>query len=173
MNQAITNSSIRFFLLWAVQVFVLKQVVWGWGGEIYLQAFLYPLFILLLPLRTPRSLVILLGFLLGIAVDWFYESPGMHAGALVFTGFARASILKALTPREGYGIKAHPTPESLGNVWFFRYAALLMLVHVFIYFSLEAFTFVLYKTIFLKLVLTWAASMFFLGVAMLTTNPEA
>ena len=79
MDKAATNSIIRFFLLWFLQVFILKQVIWGWDGVIYLQIFLYPLFILLLPLNTPRGLTILLAFVLGLAIDWLYESPGLHA----------------------------------------------------------------------------------------------
>ena len=92
MNKAITNSTIRFFLLWVIQVFILKQVIWGWDGIVYLQVFLYPLFILLLPFNTPRSLTVFLGFVLGLAIDWLYESPGLHAGALVFTAYMRAVI---------------------------------------------------------------------------------
>ena len=33
MDKALTNSIIRFVLLWALQVFLLKQIYWGWGGE--------------------------------------------------------------------------------------------------------------------------------------------
>lgn len=173
MDKAITNSIIRFFLLWIIQVFILKQVAWGWGGTIYLQVFLYPLFILLLPFSTPRSLTIFLAFLLGLAIDWLYESPGMHAGALVFTAFARSPILRILTPREGYSIKDHPTKASLGGVWFFRYAATLLFIHTLVYFSLEAFTFVFYKSILLKVIFSWLASLFLLMAAVYSTDPKA
>ncbi|WP_020537372.1 hypothetical protein [Lewinella cohaerens] len=173
MNKAITNSIIRFFLLWVVQVFVLRQVIWGWDGIVYLQVFLYPLFILLLPLNTPRSLTVFLGFVLGLAIDWLYESPGLHAGALVFTAYMRAVVLGILTPREGYSIKDSPTKKSLGQTWFFQYAATLILIHLFVYFSLEAFTFVYFKSILLKVLFSWLASMFFLLASIYAINPEA
>lgn len=173
MDKAITNSIIRFFLLWVLQVFILKQIIWGWEGVVYLQVFLYPLFILLLPFRTPRSLTILLGFILGLAIDWLYESPGLHAGTLVFTAFMRAIVLRILTPREGYSIKDHPTKKSLGQTWFFQYAATLLFIHLFVYFSLEAFTFVYFKSILLKILFSWLASMFFLLAGVYTINPEA
>ncbi len=173
MDKAVTNSIIRFFLLWLIQVFILKQVIWGWDGIVYLQIFLYPLFILLLPLNTPRGFTIFLGFVLGLAIDWLYESPGLHAGALVFTAYARAFVLRILTPREGYSIKDHPTKKSLGQTWFFQYAATLILIHLFAYFSLEAFTFVYFKSILLKVLFSWIGSMFFLLAGIYAINPEA
>ena len=173
MDKAIQNSIIRSFLLWALQVFFLKQIAWGWGGEVYLQIHLYPLFILLLPLRTPRSVTLLTAFVLGLLVDWWYESPGMHAGALVFTAYLRAIVLRILTPREGYSVKAHPTKSSLGAAWFLRYAAILLALHLFFYYSLEAFTFVYFKTIIFKLIFSWAASMLVLLISVYVFNPEA
>ncbi|PSR14845.1 MAG: hypothetical protein DA408_01610 [Bacteroidetes bacterium] len=172
MDKALTNSIIRFVLLWALQVFLLKQIYWGWGGEVYLQVQLYPLFILLLPFNTPRGVVVLLGFFLGFAVDWLYDSPGMNAGALVFTAFIRDIVLRILTPREGYNIKDTPTKDSLGHTWFFQYAAIMMLLHLFFYFSLEAFTFVYIKSILLKVLFSWLGSMFFLLTSVYITNPK-
>lgn len=173
MDKAIQNSIIRFFLLWALQVFFLKQLYWGWDGEVYLQILIYPLFILMLPFRTPRSVVLVVAFALGLMVDWWYESLGMHAGALVFTAFMRAVVLRILTPREGYGLKSHPTKHSLGANWFLQYAATLMALHLFFYFSLEAFTFVYFKTILLKMFFSWAASMLVLTLSIYVFNPEA
>ena len=73
--------ALRFVLLLTAQVFLFNQVAWGWSGREYLFVFVYPLFVALLPLRAPRPLVILLAFLLGISVDFFSETLGLHAGA--------------------------------------------------------------------------------------------
>lgn len=173
MNSTLTNSIVRFFVLWILQVFILQQVFWGWGGVVYLQVFLYPLFILLLPIATPRALVILLGFFLGIAVDWLYESPGMHASALVFTAYMRGLVFRILEPREGYAIKDTPTKKSLGDTWFFQYAALLLALHLFFYYSVEAFTYVYFSAIVLKTIFSWLASLFFVMVVVYLFNPES
>ncbi len=172
MDRGIINSIIRFGLLWALQVFFLKQIVWGWSGESYLQVHLYPLFIMLLPFRTPRPLVIFLGFLLGLSIDFFYETLGMHAAALVFTAFIRGIILGGIRPREGYGLKDSPTKASLGDAWFFRYAAFALAAHLLFYFSVEAFTFVYIQTIIIKLVISWIASMAFLLAGVYIFNPK-
>ena len=97
----------------------------------------------------------------------------MHAGALVFTAFMRSIVLRILTPREGYNIKANPTKISLGGNWFMQYAAALLALHLFFYYSLEAFTFVYFQTILLKLFFSWIASMIMLLIVVYIFNPEA
>lgn len=173
MDKSISNSILRFVLLWLAQVFIFKQLFWGWGGEIYLQVHIGILFILLLPFSTPRSLVLILAFFLGFAIDLFYESYGIHAASFVFTAYMRALILRILTPREGYSIKDHPTKDSLGHLWFFRYSALLLLLHLFFYYSIEAFTFVYMGAILLKTFFSWLGSMFFILIIVYMTNPKA
>ncbi|MEZ4987384.1 MAG: hypothetical protein R2795_20455 [Saprospiraceae bacterium] len=97
----------------------------------------------------------------------------MHAGALVFTAYIRGLVLRILMPREGYNIKDTPTKDAMGHTWFFRYAAVMLFLHCLFYFSLEAFTFVYFSSILLKTIVTSFASLFFLLVAVYTTNPEA
>lgn len=173
MDSAIINSGIRFVLLWVVQVFILKQVVWGWGGQVYLQVHLYPLFILLLPFATPRILTIFLAFLLGIAIDYSYETPGMHAGALVFTAYMRDLVLPIIEPREDYNPKDTPTKASLGATWFLQYAAIMLALHLTWYFFLEAFTIVYWKTIIFKAFFSLVASLFAVLLVMYTANPKS
>lgn len=173
MNKAITNSIIRFVVLLLLQSLILKQVVWGWNGQAFLQVHLYPLFILLLPIRTPRLFVILLGFAMGLLLDLPYETLGMHAAALTFTAYLRGVVLDIIEPREKYGLKDTPTKFSLGDIWFFRYAGILIFAHLFFYYGVEAFTLVYFTTILLKVFFSWIASMFFLMATVYIFNPKA
>lgn len=173
MKKGISQSLIRFFALWALQVFVFKQVVWGTGGVNYLQAFIYPLFILLLPFTTPRSLVVLLGFVMGLAIDWLYLSPGLHAGALTFTAYARQWVIQIIKPREGYNINDSPTASALGLSWMIRYVAISLFFHTFVYYFLEAFTYLLLLSIFMKTVVTGIISVLISMILLLAYNPEA
>ncbi len=66
-----------------IQVLVFRQITVGWGYFNYVHVMVYPLFILLLPIRTPDPLLIFLGFLLGFAVDIFYTSFGVLALFLI------------------------------------------------------------------------------------------
>ncbi len=159
MNKITRKNALRFFVLLLVQGLILRFV----GDEMpnfpYLNLFLYPLFILLLPVDVPRPLVVLLGFLMGIAVDMFYHSPGLHAGASVATAYFRNIALRMFEPLEGYRVNDHPTLKRMGFLWFVRYAAPLLLLHCFIYFSLETFNFYYLGDILLKTLFCFLFSM--------------
>ena len=173
MDRSISNNIVRFLLLWFAQVFIFKQLFWEWNGQVYLQVHICVLFILLLPFKIPRILTLFLAFVLGIAIDFFYESYGIFAASLVFTAYVRAMVLKILTPREGYGIKDSPTKMSLGDAWFFKYTGLLLLLHFLFYYSIESFTFVYMNAILLKTFFSWIGSMFFILIIVYVTNPKA
>lgn len=173
MNErAILNSGIRFILLLFLQIFLLRQVSWGFGGKDYLFIYLYPLFILLLPLRMLKVAVILLSFFIGFSVDLFYETLGMHAAAATFLGFARPALLRFIQPAEQYNIKAHPTGDSLGWSWFARYTAYGLLLHLLFFFSVQAFTFVYWDEILLKTLFSFPASYFALLFIAFVFNPK-
>ncbi len=165
--------ALRFVLLLAAQVFLFNQIAWGWGGREYLFVFVYPLFVALLPLRAPRPLVILLAFLLGLAVDFFSETLGLHAGALTFTAYARPLVLRALRPRDGYNIKATPTTADLGAGWVSQYLSFLLLLHLLAFFLLQTFSIFFLGEIVLKTALSLPASLLTTAILVLLFSPKA
>lgn len=136
INEIIKNL-FRFVILVLVQVLVLKNIELG----MYLNPFLYVLFILMLPFETPKALVLVLSFVTGITIDMFYDTPGMHAAASVFMGFCRPSVLKLFSPRDGYEFGTKPTIQYLGVPWFISYAGILVVLHHLVLFYIEAFRF--------------------------------
>jgi len=172
MSSSIINNGFRFVILLLFQVLILKRISVGWEGYLYINILLYPLFILLLPFRTPTPVVILLGFLMGLSVDLFYITPGVNAGASVFTSFVRGFILNQLEPRGGYNINYSPTKARMGSGWFFQYAAILMLAHLFFYFSVEVFTYVYIVDILLKTFYSFIFSGLFIIIIMFIFNPK-
>jgi hypothetical protein len=54
---------------------------------------------------------------------------------------ARGGVLKLLSPREGYDESFKPTVAFMGGVWFTSYALMLIFVHHFLLFYIEAFSF--------------------------------
>lgn len=60
----------------------------------YINPYLYLYFILLYPLTGNKGLLILLSFLLGLTIDTFNDSGGIHAGASVFIAWIRPILLK-------------------------------------------------------------------------------
>ena len=172
MNSNIFNQIRRFILLFLLQILVFKSISLNVIGYEYLHILFYPLFILLLPLNTPRPVVVALGFLMGICVDFFYDSIGMHAAALTFTAFVRPQVLFFLEPRGGYNVNYSPTIRRMGSGWFFQYATAVTILHLFFYFSVEAFTFVYIIDIILKTVLSYIASIVCILAYMFLLNPE-
>jgi rod shape-determining protein MreD len=101
----------------------------------------YVLFILMLPFETPGIVLLLASFALGLSVDLFYDTQGMHASACTLMGFARMHYLKLIAPREGYDVLMKPTIHHMGAPWFLSYALLLIFAHHFLFFTMEVFSF--------------------------------
>jgi len=172
MSNGILQNIARFFLLLLTQVLFLKRLSVGWEGYIYINVFIHPLFILLLPLRTPRVLVLLLAFAMGILVDLFYDTPGLNAAACTFIGYARSAVLNLLEPRDGYNVNYSPTAYRMGNAWFLRYAAIMMGLCLLIYFSLDAFSPVFIGMIAIKTLFSFVFSMIFILMLVYVFNPK-
>lgn len=172
MNSLFINNILRFVLLFIFQVLIFKRLSMGWSGAYYFHALLYPLAIALLPSITPRVVQLLLAFALGLSVDAFYDSPGLHASAAVFTAYIRPYLFRYIAPYEGYKLGFVPLPSQLGLNWFARYIGLLFTAHLFFYFSVEAFTFVFITSILLKTVLSLLVSVPIALMLVLIFNPK-
>lgn len=166
------RNGLRFFGLLLLQVLVLKSLSPGWENFNYIQVLLYPLFILLLPLRVPHFVAVLLGFVMGLGIDLFYDSLGVHASAGTFTGFVRHYVLMLLQPRDGYNVNLSPTKANMGFQWFLLYASILLFVHLLWLFSVEAFTLYYWGEILLKTFSTYIVSMGLLLVYQFLFNPK-
>lgn len=149
MNRVVQSNIIRFIVFFLLQVLVFKGVDLNSGSFQYFHIIMYPIFILLLPIELQKPYVLLLAFLIGISVDIFYDSLGVHASASVFLAYLRSYLLKLLEPRGGYSFQ---TP-GLGNTefsWFATYIALGMTAFFIFYFSMDAFSFVYFVRIVLN-----------------------
>ena len=136
LNEIIRNI-IRFIVLIAVQVLIIKNIELGR----FITPFIYVLFIIVLPFETPKWLLLLSAFALGITIDMFYDTAGMHAAACVFMAYIRPSVLKLFSPRDGYEFGTQPTIQYLGVPWFLSYSAILIVAHHLVLFYIEIFRF--------------------------------
>ena len=171
MSNITFTNIVRFLVLYFLQVLVLRPFSIGWESFFYVNAHIYPLFILLLPLKISKPALLMLAFGMGLAVDLFYDSPGIHASALVFMAYARSLVLSYLEPREGYNVNYSPTAKRFGRAWFFQYASILIIAQLFFYHSVEEFTFVYIVDILLKTFFSYLFSIIFIIMAMLLFNP--
>jgi rod shape-determining protein MreD len=145
MNSVIFSNSIRFVVLIFVQVLICNNI--NFLGSINL----YILFIILFPVKNNRVLFVFLGFLLGLIIDLFLDSGGIHAAASVAVAYARPVLLKSSfgTIYEYQSIKFDIV--DFGSK--FKYIVFVVVVHHLILFSLEIFSIskillILQKTLF-------------------------
>lgn len=173
MNTAYFRHIIRALLILLLQVLVLKRIglgsssIWQYGD-----IFIYPVIVLLLPFRLSRHYVIIIGFLLGLVIDMFYDTIGVHAFALTATAYARGLLLSYLEPRGGYQLSMSPTIFSMGLNWVVTFTSLSLLIHTFLYFTAEVFTFVYIGKILLKTLITLVLSMMVVMGYHLLFNPR-
>ncbi|GAA3970715.1 rod shape-determining protein MreD [Mucilaginibacter dorajii] len=135
MGRTIIINAIRFLLLVFMQVFLLKNVTFYNLSTPYF----YILFILLLPFETPNALLFILSFILGLTVDAFYDTPGLHAAACVVLALVRILFINITVQKEGFDNEPEPTLSIMGFRWFFTYATVLTLAHHFFLLNLEVF----------------------------------
>jgi hypothetical protein len=138
----------------------------------FLHVLIYPLAVFMLPLKTPKTLVLLIAFLYGLCIDAFYNSPGVHAAALVFSAYIKELILKFLEPFEGYNITDVPVISKMGLSWYISFISILLLIHCLVYFSVEAFSFVFIYDIFLNSMFTFFPTMIIIVLFQLIFRPK-
>lgn len=137
MSRSILTNILRFLALVFIQVFLLKNI------SLYNLStpYMYILFILLLPFETPNILLFALSFILGLTIDAFYDTPGLHATACVLLAFVRILFISITVQKEGFDNEPEPTLSNMGFRWFFTYTLILTLFHHFFLFMLEVFRF--------------------------------
>jgi len=146
---SVLQNIIRFIVLVVVQVLILNNI--QFLG--YINPFLYIYFILALPMRVSRWLLLFLAFALGLTIDIFSNTMGLHAFATVFVAFLRAPAINIFTSID-QTTDSELSVRALGWMAYLRYAGILVLIHNALIFTLEAFSFVNFGIIILKILLS-------------------
>jgi hypothetical protein len=135
MIKFLTNEILKFVVLVLLQVIVLNKI--QFSGLI--NPYFYILFILLLSFEIPNWFILILAFCLGLCIDIFTHTIGMHTAATVIMAYFRPSILKLISPRDGYDNGTAPRIHYYGLMWFSRYVLALVLIHHCALFFIEMF----------------------------------
>lgn len=133
----ISQHIMRFLILILLQVMVLNHI--QFSG--YINPYIYILFVLMLPVETPKWLLLVIAFATGLTIDMFSSSGGIHAAASVVVAFARPGVLRLIAPRDGYESETRLTPGAMGFKWFITYVSILVTLHHITYFYVEVFRF--------------------------------
>jgi rod shape-determining protein MreD len=127
---------IRFIVLVLAQVFVLNNI--RFIG--FINPYIYILFILLLPVRFPRWLSLILGFIIGLIIDSFTNTPGVHTAATVLMAYLRNPVINVFINLEE-GVNPVPGFFSFGIASFVKYITSMVLIHHTAFYFLEVFSF--------------------------------
>ncbi len=159
-SRTVFYNIIRFVFLILLQVLVLNHVYLGG----FINPYLYVYFILLLPFRTPKWMLLLSSFFLGIGVDLFTNTIGLNAAASVLMAFFRPMVISVISSGPESLIGETPSLRNQGMKWFLYYAISLTLIHHFALFYLEIFRL---NEFFLTLVRVTLSSVFTLMLIMI------
>ena len=159
---------IRFIALVLFQVLVINHI--RLGG--YVHPYIYLIFIMLLPINIQKWQLLLLGFFLGLSVDLFTGTLGLHAGATTLMAFCRPAILRLVSGHQKLENVVEPDLGQLGGVWFLRYTLCMVLVHHFALFFLESFSFHLIGQVMLRILLSVPVSIFLIMMILYLFKPE-
>jgi len=101
---------------------------------------LYIYFVITFRRNTPKWIILLWSFALGLAIDIFSNTPGLAAGTLTLIAIIQPYLLELFVPRDS--IEDLPTSvSSLGIGKFITFSSILTVFFCLIFFALEAFTF--------------------------------
>lgn len=110
----------------------------------YATPLLYVYMMLTFPHDYPRWGIMLWGFLLGLTVDAFSNTPGVASASLTLVGAIQPYFFGLFVQRDAPEDIA-PSVGTIGGAKFTFYATVLVLVYCLCFFSLEMFSFFHWK----------------------------
>lgn len=123
----LVRNTIRFVLFILVQYYVLFQIR---PLHQFVVPYIYFLYVLWLPFSMGRMSLLLVSFLFGLTLDYFTQTPGLHAAACTMIAYLRGFVVNILIPQEGaeQNYKS-PSPVSMGWAPYAVYVLVLTLLH--------------------------------------------
>lgn len=104
----------------------------------YLNPYPYVAYVMLFPYRKERSALLISSFLLGLSLDFFTDSGGVHAASLLFIAYFRLVFVRLILRKfesEYFSFQLKTISVDKLILFFF----VLILIHHFLMFSLEFF----------------------------------
>ncbi|MER0441964.1 MULTISPECIES: hypothetical protein [Emticicia] len=147
-SQTVIKLVLTFVIYLVLQIVILRNFVFFDVAF----CFVYIACILLLPDEVDPIWVILISFLIGLLVDIFYNTAGVHASASVMIGYLRGYIIKFLFPTKGVENDITISLKDMGGERFVRYVAILTIIHHSMLFFVEAGGFQFFLITVLKII---------------------
>lgn len=133
---SVIQNIFLFIILVLIQVLALNNI--QFLG--FINPYIYILFIISLPVKLKRWVTLLLAFILGLTIDTFSNTLGMHTFATVLIAYFRDGIIRLFTSIEE-GSNPVPSFHTFGVGAYIKYVVFMVLIHHTALFMLEAFSF--------------------------------
>ncbi|RZJ64544.1 MAG: rod shape-determining protein MreD [Flavobacterium sp.] len=144
MNSTVLLNIARFILLLAAQVVIFNNFnLFG-----FINPFPYILFIMLYPVNGNRNVLLLTSFFLGLMIDMFSNSGGVHAASCLVLAYTRPFIFKF-----SFGLSYEYQTVRLDDVLTperFSFILIAVVIHHFTLFLLEVFRLTLFWDVLLR-----------------------
>ena len=136
MNMYLLSQFLWFVVMLVVQALLLNNIhLFGCSTPL-----LYVYVILMARRDFPRWGLLLFGFLLGLGVDMFSNTPGVGACSMTLLAFVQPMLLKLFLPRDSAD-DFQPGIPSLGLMKFVYFSFISIFLYSLVFFSLEMFNF--------------------------------
>lgn len=136
MINNILRGIIYFVVLLLIQVLILNNIQFLRVAT----PFLYLYFLIKMPVGISKTKMLFFSFLIGLCIDIFSNTPGMHAAACTLVGFAYRMLVQLFMGKD-LPEEMVPSFKSFGYPIFFRFTLTFVLIHHITLFSIESFTF--------------------------------
>ncbi len=137
MNNLLLKNIARFIVLVLLQIFIFNKILLFGSVNPYV----YILFVLLLPLETPKYFLLISAFVLGLSIDYFSNTIGTNIASSVFIAWIRPALIRALSPKLDLSQGLSIGIQDFGFKWMLLYTSILVTIHHFTLFFLEVFRF--------------------------------
>lgn len=136
MGVDLLKGVLLFAVLLLLQVLVFNHIhLFGFATPL-----LYVYIMLLFRRNFAKWCILLSGFLAGLCIDVFSNTPGLASASMTLIGLLQPYVLILFLPRDSAD-DLQPSLHSLGTSAFLGYSALLVFIYCVTFFSLEAFNF--------------------------------
>lgn len=156
MSELLKNTArILFFILF--QFYILNKIP---HLHRFIIPYLYFLPLIWLPFSISRQGLLVIGFLTGITLDYFMNTPGLHAAACVLLTYVRPFLINLLIPKDTSGFTyKEPSPKAMQWTPYMVYVFVLTLLHHTYMVFLEWLSFGSFLDFLIKVIATTGISM--------------
>ena len=136
MNMYLLSQFLWFVVMLVVQALLLNNIhLFGCSTPL-----LYVYVMLMARRDFPRWGLLLFGFLLGLGVDMFSNTPGVGACSMTLLAFVQPMLMKLFLPRDSAD-DFQPGIPSLGLMKFVYFSFISIFLYSLVFFTLEMFNF--------------------------------